>query len=144
MLIRYTALVSLVSSACTFGSSFISLSILHGTWPLLSPRCRYCVGLTRTTMLRHSRVLELNVGTICASLPFLPAFCQHHRLKLSKVAALGTITNKIKTFRSSRKMRRGYLETGILGSVQGGGKFSKSGDLTNITKSSDTTQLTEK
>ena len=114
----------------------------------LGPCSRHIVStavvLLEPTMLRHSRVIELNVGTICASLPFLPAFYQHHRLKPSQVAALKTITNKIKPFRSSRKMRHDRLETGILGSVQGEGEFLKSGDLTNITGSTNTTQLMEK
>ena len=144
MLINYAALVSRVSSACTFGSRFISPQILHGTWPLLSPRCKYAGVLLEPTMLRHPRVLELNIGTICASLPFLPAFYQHHRLKPSQVAALKTITNKIRAFRSGRKTRDARLETGILGSVQGEGKFLQSGDLTNISGSTDMTDLTEK
>ena len=93
--------------------------------------------------LKHPRVVELNVGTICASLPFLPAFYQHYHLKPSQVAALKTITNRINPFRSSRKMRDNLLENGILGSVQGEGKFLESGDLSNITGSTDTIQLTE-
>lgn len=93
--------------------------------------------------LKHPRVVELNVGTICASLPFLPAFYQHYHLKPSQVAALKTITNRINPFRSSRKMRDNLLESGILGSVQGEGKFLESGDLSNITGSTDTIQLTE-
>ena len=36
------------------------------------------------------------------------------------------------------------LETGILGSAQGEGRFLESGDLTNISGSTDTTQMTEK
>ena len=100
--------------------------------------------LLAPNVLKHPRVIELNVGTICASLPFLPAFYHHHRLKPSQVAALKTITNKIKPFRSSRKMRDDRLETGLLGSAQGEGKFLKSGDLSNITGTTDTTQLTEK
>ena len=100
--------------------------------------------LLEPAMLRDPRVIELNVGTICASLPFLPAFYQHHRLKPSQVAALKTITNKIKPFRFGRKMSDDRLETGILGSAQGEGKFLQSGDLTDITGSTDTTQLTEK
>ena len=102
------------------------------------------VVLLEAGMLRHPRVIELNVGTICASLPFLPAFYQHHRLKPSQVAALRTITNKIKPFRFGRKMSDDRLETGILGSAQGEGRFLKSGDLTNISGSTDTTQMTEK
>ena len=102
------------------------------------------VVLLEPTMLRHPRVIELNVGTICASLPFLPAFYQHHHLKPSQVAALRTITNRIKPFRFGRKMSSDRLETGILGSVQGEGRFLKSGDLTNISGSTDTTQSTEK
>ena len=102
------------------------------------------VVLLEPAMLRHARVIELNVGTICASLPFLPAFYQHHRLKPSQVAALKTITNKIRPFRFGRKMSDDRLESGILGSVQGEGRFLKSGDLTNISGSTDTTQMTEK
>ena len=113
----------------------------------LGPRSRHIVGTTvfllEPTMLRHTRVIELNIGTICASLPFLPALYQHHRLKPSQLAALKTSTNKIKLFQSSPKMRDDRLETGILGSVQGEGKFLVSGDLTNITGSTNTTQLTE-
>ena len=82
-------------------------------------------------MLSQPRVTELNVGTICASLPFLPAFYQNHRLKLSQVAALKTMTKKIKPFRSSRKVRHDRLETGILGSAQGEGKFLESSDLSD-------------
>ena len=81
---------------------------------------------------------------MCASLPFLPAFYQNHRLKPYQVAALKTVTNKINPFKSSRKTRSNRLETGILGSVQGEGKFLKSGDLTNISGSTDTTQPTMK
>ncbi|KAL9100424.1 MAG: hypothetical protein Q9163_004206 [Psora crenata] len=88
-------------------------------------------------------VIELNVGTICASLPFLPAFYHHHRLRPSQVAALKNATNKITPFRSTRKMRDDRLETDILGSIEGEGKFLKSGNLTNITGSDGTTQLTE-
>ena len=95
--------------------------------------------LLEPTMLRHTRVLELNIGTICASLPFLPGFYQHYRLKPSQVAALKTLTNKIKSFRSSPKMRDDHLETGILGSVQGAGKFLESSDLTNRTGSTNMT-----
>ena len=95
-------------------------------------------------MLRPLRVIELNVGTMCASLPVLPAFYQHHRLKPSQVAALKTFTNKINPFSSSRKTRGDRLETGILGSFQGEGKFLETGDLTNISGSTDTTQLAEK
>lgn len=94
-------------------------------------------------IIKHTRVIELNIGTICASLPFLPAFYQYHRLKPSQLAVLKTITNKIKHFRSSSKTRDNCLETGILGSVQGEGKFLESGDLTNITGSTNITQLTE-
>lgn len=95
-------------------------------------------------MLRHLRVIELNVGTMCASLPFLPAFYQHHRLKPPQVAALKTFTDKINPFNSRRKMRDARLETGILGSFQGEGRFLEAGDLTNISGSTDTTQLVEK
>ena len=97
------------------------------------------VVLLDSAVLRHPRVIELNVGTICASLPFLPAFYQHHRLKPSQVAALKTITNKINPFRFERKMSDDRFETGILGSAQGEGRFLKSGDLTNITGSTDST-----
>lgn len=100
--------------------------------------------LQEPAMLRHPRVIELNVGTICASLPFLPALYQHHRLKPSQVAALKTMTNRIKPFRIGRKISSDRLETGILGSVQGEGRFLKSGDLTNISGSTETTQWTEK
>ena len=114
----------------------------------LGPCSRHVVSATvvllEPTMLRYPRVIELNIGTICASLPFLPAFYQHHRLEPSPVAAFKTITNKFKPFRSSRNMRDDRLETGILGSVQGEGKFLESGDLTDITGSTNTTQLTEK
>lgn len=92
---------------------------------------RTAVVLLESVMLRHPRVTEMNVGTICASLPFLPAFFQRHRLKPSHVTALRTFTNKIKPFRSSRKMRDDRLETGILGSAQGEGKFLESSDLTD-------------
>lgn len=85
------------------------------------------------------------MGTICASLPFLPAFYQHHRLKPSQVAALKTITNRIAPLRFGRRTSGDRLETGILGSARGEGRFLKSGDLTDITASTDTTtQLTEK
>ena len=94
--------------------------------------------LLELIILRCSRVIELNIGTICASLPFLPAFYQHYRLKPSQVAALKTMTNKIKPFRSNRKISDDRLGTQILGSAQGEGKFLKSGDLTNITGSTDT------
>lgn len=148
----HTALASRVSSACTFGSNSTSPRTLHGTWPPFSPRCKFTAvsvplprSRRRAKTETHLRVIELNVGTICASLPFLPAFYQHHRLKPSQVAALKTITNRIKPFRFGRKMSGDRLETGILGSVQGEGKFLKSGDLTDITASTDTTtQLTEK
>ena len=115
----------------------------------LGPCSRHIVSIAmiflEPTMLRlkHPRVVELNVGTICASLPFLPAFYQHYHLKSSQVAALKTITNRINPFRSSRKMRDHLLESGILGSVQGEGKFLESGDLSHITGSTDTIQLTE-
>ena len=100
--------------------------------------------LQQPAMLRHPRVIELNVGTICASLPFLPAFYQHHRLKPSQVAALKTFTNRIRPLRFGRKVSSDRLETGILGSVQGEGRFLESGDLTNITGSTETSQFTEK
>ena len=41
-------------------------------------------------------------------------------------------------------MRDDRLETGLLGSAQGEGRFLKSGDLSNITGTTDTTQLMEK
>ena len=94
-------------------------------------------------MLIHLRVIELNVGTMCASLPFLPAFYQHHRLKPPQIAALKTFTNKIKPFSSRRNMRDDHLETGILSSFKGEGKFLETGDLTNISVSTDRTQLPE-
>ena len=93
------------------------------------------------TVLRHPRVIELNVGTICACLPSLAAFYRHHRLKLSHVAVIKTITYRVNPFRLSRKARDHRLGTHILGSAQGEGKFLKSGDLSNITESSDTTQI---
>lgn len=109
----------------------------------LGPCSRHIVSTTvfllEPTILRHPRVIELNIGTICASLPFLPGFYQHHRLKPSQVAALKTITNKVKPFRSSPKMSDNRLETGILESVQGVGKFLESRDLTNRTGSTNTT-----
>ncbi|MCJ1241563.1 hypothetical protein MMC14_009569 [Varicellaria rhodocarpa] len=86
-------------------------------------------------------VIELNVGTICACLPSLAAFYRHHRLKLSHVAVIKTITYRVNPFRLSRKARDHRLGTHILGSAQGEGKFLKSGDLSNITESSDTTQI---
>lgn len=144
MLIGYTALVLRVFSACTFGSNFINLQILHGTWPLSLQQRQYYGGPIRTHHAKTPlRVVELSAGTICASLPFSPAFYQHHRLKPSQVAALKTITNKLKPFRSSRKVGVDHLETGLIGSVQGEGKFLKSGDLTDITGSTDTIQFTE-
>lgn len=90
-------------------------------------------------MFRGTRVIELNIGTICASLPFLPAFYQYHRLKASQLAALQTITKKMKQFRSSSKTRDNRLAAGILGSVQGEGKFLESGDLTNWVDQYDST-----
>lgn len=144
MLIRSTALVSRVLLDYTFGSNYVRLRIVHGTWLLFSLHCKYCDGRTEPFKLSQPRVIELNIGTICASLPCLPAFYKHHRLKPSQVAALKTITNKIKPFSSSRKTSHNHLETGILGSVQGEGKFLKSGDLTNVTTSTSTTHLIEK
>ena len=144
MLTRYAALVSRVSSVCTFGSNFIRPQILHGTWLLFSRHCRYCGGLARIHDAKYQRVIELNVGTICASLPFLPAFYHHHHLKPSHVAAVRSITNRIRPFRSSRKMRDDHLETGILGSIQGEGKFLRNDELSDLTGSTTTTQLTEK
>ena len=99
--------------------------------------------LLESTMLRHTRVIELNIGTICACLPFLPSFYKHHRLKPSQVAALKTMTNKIIPFRSSSKTMHHRLETGILGPVQGEGKFLESSDLFNKSGSTNTTQQTE-
>ena len=104
---------------------------------------RTVVVLLEITMLRRSRVIELNIGTVCASLPYLPAFYHPHRLKHSQVSALKTLTNKMNPFRSRRKTRDDRLETGILGSVQGEGKFLESGDLTDITGSTNRNQLTE-
>ena len=95
----------------------------------------------RRTVLRYPRVIELNVGTICACLPSLAAFYRHHRLKPSHIAAIKTITYRVNPFRSSRKVRDHRLETHILGSAQGEGKFLKSGDLSNITDLSDTHQI---
>lgn len=86
-------------------------------------------------------MVELNVGTICASLPTLPAFYKHHRLKPAQVAALKTFTKKFKSSRSSRTLRDNRLETGILGSVEGEGKFLATGDLTNITLSTEATRV---
>ncbi|KAL8967267.1 MAG: hypothetical protein Q9197_005523 [Variospora fuerteventurae] len=86
-------------------------------------------------------VVELNIGTICASLPTLPAFYKHHRLKPAQVAALRTMTNKFRPFRSSRTARNDCLDTAILGSAKGEGKFLTSGDLTNITASTDVTRV---
>ncbi len=94
-------------------------------------------------MLRRSRIIELNIGTVYASLPYLPAFYHHHRLKHFQVSALKTLTNKMNPFRLRRKMRDDRLETGILGSVQGEGKFLKSSDLNDISGSTNTIQLTE-
>ncbi|KAL8652303.1 MAG: hypothetical protein Q9210_002761 [Variospora velana] len=86
-------------------------------------------------------VVELNIGTICASLPTLPAFYKHHRLKPAQLAALRTMTNKFRPFRSSRTARNDRLDTAILGSAKGEGKFLTSGDLTNITASTDVTRV---
>ena len=86
----------------------------------------------------------MNVGTICACLPSLAAFYRHHRLKPSQVVALKSFSSKLSPYRLGRKIKNGRLETQILGSVQGDGKFLNSGDLTNITGSTDTTQMTEK
>lgn len=94
------------------------------------------------TSLRHYRILELNVGTICASLPSLPALYKHHRLKPARMAAFRTITKKFKPFGSSRTLRDGdRLETGILGSMEGEGKFLASSDLDKITISTGETQI---
>ncbi|KAI4286715.1 MAG: hypothetical protein L6R35_004031 [Caloplaca aegaea] len=87
------------------------------------------------------RVVELNIGTICASLPTLPAFYKHHRLKPAQLAALRTMTNKFRPFRSSRTARNDCLDTAILGSAKGEGKFLTSGDLTKITASTDVTRV---
>lgn len=89
------------------------------------------VVLMESAILRRPRVIELNVGTICASLPFLPAFHQRYRFKSSRVAALRTFTNRIKPFRSSGKMIEDRLETGMLESAQGECKFLESSDLTS-------------
>ncbi|KAL8685955.1 MAG: hypothetical protein Q9218_007442 [Villophora microphyllina] len=84
-------------------------------------------------------VIELNVGTICACLPSLAVFYRHHRLKPGQVATLKTFTNKLVP--SSRKSKQDRLETRILGSVKGDGNFLKSGDLTDINTSTDTTHV---
>ncbi|KAI4240728.1 MAG: hypothetical protein L6R40_004973 [Gallowayella cf. fulva] len=82
-------------------------------------------------------VLELNIGTICASLPTLPAFYQHCRLKAPPLAAFQTFTNRFKTLGSSRTQKDHRLETGILESAQGEGKFLTAGDLINMTVSTE-------
>ncbi|KAL6718612.1 hypothetical protein ACLMJK_002846 [Lecanora helva] len=77
-------------------------------------------------------IIELNVGTICASLPSLAAFYRHHRLKPPQLAAVKNFSAKMNPFKASRKTDIGLLETSILGSVEGEGKFLKTGDLTNV------------
>ena len=63
--------------------------------------------LLEPNMLRHTRVIESNIGIICAFFPFLPGFYQHYRLKHSQVVAIKTITNGIIPFRLSPKRREG-------------------------------------
>ncbi|KAL8850687.1 MAG: hypothetical protein Q9221_004335 [Calogaya cf. arnoldii] len=62
--------------------------------------------------------------------------------RVQLVAAFRTITNKFQPFGSRRMLRdEGRLETGILGSMEGDGKFLTSSDLSRITISADGTEI---
>ena len=79
------------------------------------------------------RVIEINVGTICACLPHLATFYRHHFSKYDKVAAIKTFTSRINPFRLGKKSAEHRLGTHILGSARGEGKFLKSDDFSNAT-----------
>ena len=101
------------------------------------------VFLLKRTMLRHARVIESNIGMICAFFPSLPGFYLRHRLKPSQVVALKTVTNRVTPFQVKPKMTDDCLETGILELAQGEGKCLESSDMSNRTGSTNTARQTE-
>ena len=93
-------------------------------------------------MLTYFRVIELNVGTICACLPYFATFYRHHRLTENQVTAIKQFTYKISPFKSSRRSKTSNhrLGTDILGSVEGEGKFLKTADFSVTVVSSNASE----
>ena len=79
-------------------------------------------------MVTLARVIELNVGTICGSLPYLAIFYRHHRKQFT---AIRNFTSRASPFKNIRTDDR-HLGTHILGSAQGEGKFLRSDDISNV------------
>ena len=96
---------------------------------------------TSCRVLIYCRVVELNIGTICASLPTLPAFYKHHRLKPSQIVTLKSFINKLNPFGSDCTVENGHLEIAILDSIKEEGKFLVPGDSTIITLSTEATRV---
>ena len=89
------------------------------------------------------RTLELSLGVICGCMPYLAGFFKRQRPKMPQLSSMRGIlsyitsvfTSRSRHHRSSSKSseliapsdKDPYLETHILGSVKGGGKFVQSG-----------------
>ena len=89
------------------------------------------------------RVLEMSLGVICGCMPYLAGFFKRNRTSLPQLSFLKNLLSRITSgvtgrFKSSKPNsdfnRVGsnapqdvYLESHILGSVKGAGKFMESG-----------------
>jgi hypothetical protein len=89
-----------------------------------------------------STVIELTLGIICGSVPYLPAIFRRHSAQFSPAAKLRELHSKywtrlrstdserlphVQSSSKEPKQKKVQVETRILGSIQGKGKFVKSG-----------------
>ena len=92
-----------------------------------------------------TRIVELSVGIICSCLPVTTPIFRKHNFGLYPMAKMWSTLSFRNTFHrkkngSAKKVR---LETGILGSAFGDGKFLKTEDLSFNTSSSQNEEIEE-
>lgn len=89
-------------------------------------------------------IIELNIGIICSCMPHIVYFSRHHNDSLNYITSLKALRSKIWRHRTPESEKYSLvnpdssnprLKTEILGTVQGEGRFMKTGDFAQTTVS---------